>query len=84
MLICMLEVMGVWSVEYEWDSKRLDERVGKQMDRQTDRQTNRTNSREFEFKTYWRRCLSIALQRCNANVISRKLGRAGQFKLSER
>ena len=34
----------------------------------------RKNSREF--KTYWRRCLSIALQRYNANVISRKLGRA--------
>ena len=40
----------------------------------------RKNSREF--KTYWRRCLSTALQRCNANVISRKLGRAGQFKNS--
>ena len=38
----------------------------------------RKNSREF--KTYWHRCLSIALQICNANVISRKLGRAGQFK----
>ena len=40
----------------------------------------RKNSREF--KTYWRCCLSIALQRCGANVISRKLGRAGQFKNS--
>ena len=40
----------------------------------------RKNSREF--KTYWRRCFSIALQRSNANVISRISGRAGQFKNS--
>ena len=33
----------------------------------------RSNGREF--KTYWRRCLSIALQRCNANVLCKKLGR---------
>ena len=40
----------------------------------------RKNSREF--KTYWCRCLSGALQRWNANVISKKLGRARQFKNS--
>ena len=28
-----------------------------------------------EFKTFWRRCLSVALQRCNASVITRKLTR---------
>ena len=26
-----------------------------------------------DFMTYWRRCLSVALQRCNARVITRKL-----------
>ena len=31
----------------------------------------RKNSRDF--KTFWRRCMLVALQRCNASVISRKL-----------
>ena len=38
----------------------------------------RSNGREF--KTYWRRCLSIALQRCNANVLCKKLGRVVRSK----
>ena len=35
-----------------------------------DRSPNR-----HEFKTFWRRCLSVALQRCNVSVITRKLTR---------
>ena len=35
----------------------------------------RKNSHEF--KLLWRKCMSVALQRCNANVISRKLARLG-------
>ena len=33
------------------------------------------NPNSHEFKTFWRRCLSVALQRCNASVITRKLTR---------
>ena len=29
--------------------------------------------RNFEFKTYWRCCFSVTLQRCNASVIRHKL-----------
>ena len=39
----------------------------------------RKNSRDF--KTFWRRCMSVALQRCNASVISRKLARLGHCKI---
>ena len=34
-----------------------------------------------DFKTLWRRCMSVALQRCNASVISRKLARLGHSKI---
>ena len=47
-------------------------------DRQTDRQIDedgRKNSHEF--KLLWCKCMSVALQRCNASVISRKLARLG-------
>ena len=33
-----------------------------------------------EFKTFWRRCLSVALQRCNASVMTRKLARLAKSK----
>ena len=39
----------------------------------------RKNSRDF--KTFWRRCMSVALQRWNASVISRKLARLGHCKI---
>ena len=39
----------------------------------------RKNSRGF--KTFWHRCMSVALQRCNASVISRKLARLGHSKI---
>ena len=38
----------------------------------------RENSKEF--KTFWRRCFSVALQRCNASVLRRKLSRIAQFR----
>ena len=37
------------------------------------------NSRDF--KTFWRRCMLVALQRCNASVISRKLARLEHSKI---
>ena len=39
----------------------------------------RKNSRDF--KTFWCSCMSVALQRCNASVISRKLARLGHSKI---
>ena len=33
-----------------------------------------------EFMTFWRCCLSVALQRCNARVIGRKLSRPAKSK----
>ena len=33
-----------------------------------------------EFKTFWRHYLSVALQRCNASVMTRKLARLAKSK----
>ena len=53
--------------------------MDRQEDRQTDRQTGRVDEdgkhNSIEFKTFWKRRLSIELQRCNAQVIIRKLSR---------
>ena len=67
--------------------RQTDRQAGRQTDtktdRQTDRQTDRHKDRQTdssEFKTFWRRCLSVALQRCNASVMTRKLARLAKSK----
>ena len=52
------------------------------MDRQTLQSIDEEGTKNSrDFKTFWRRCLSVALQGCNASVISRKLARLGHSKV---
>ena len=51
-----------------------DTDVQVQTDRQTDRQTDEEErNNPLDFKTHWRRRLSVQLQRCNASVLARKM-----------
>ena len=50
------------------------------INRKKDRQTEDGRKNSSEFKTFWRRCLSVALQRCNASVMTRKLARLAKSK----
>ena len=67
---------------------RQADRQNRQTYRQTDIFVNISKSsvdedgkhNSTEFKTFWRRRLSIELQRCNAQVIIRKLSRANQSR----
>ena len=62
-----------------------------QTDRQTDGRTDRQTGRQTDedgrpnpsdFKTHWRRRLSVQLQICNARVIARKMAIAASGRQS--
>ena len=58
-----------------YDANLVIMSVGKESKR------HRRKKEEVEFKNYWRRRMSIILQKCNSRVILRKLSRLSVYRL---
>ena len=74
----VFEHFGRWGDDALQFLHRLSLQFLHRLSLQSINEDGRKNSSEF--KTFWRRCLSVALQRCNASVMTRKLARLAKSK----
>ena len=63
MIPLVLEHFGCWGWEAHKYLHQLSEKLVDEFGKKN----------EGQFKNYWRRCLSVALQSCNAKVLSKKI-----------